>query len=133
MSIPFTPSMSGTVQISGDSYLCFDYWCNVYVAAINQINKNFACEWANDRIRVNSVCPGWTHTPLAAPALSIAATVTEIEHRVPLKRAGLPHGVAGVVAFLCSPNAAYITGQTICVEGGMTIHGFALDLSKLGT
>jgi NAD(P)-dependent dehydrogenase (short-subunit alcohol dehydrogenase family) len=65
-------------------------------------------------------------------ALSIAATVTEIEHRVPLKRAGLPHGVAGVVAFLCSPNAAYITGQTICVEGGMTIHGFTLDLSKLG-
>ncbi len=58
--------------------------------------------------------------------------VTEIEHRVPLKRAGLPHEIAGVVAFLCIRNAAYITGQTICVEGGMTIHGFTLDLSKLG-
>ncbi|KAH8931321.1 hypothetical protein BDL97_19G014600, partial [Sphagnum fallax] len=86
-------------------------------AAINQITKNFACEWANDGIRVNSVCPGWTHTPLAALALSIAAMVTEIEHRVPLKGAGLPHEIAGVVAFLCIPTAAYITGQTICVEG----------------
>jgi Tropinone reductase 1 len=54
-------------------------------------------------------------------ALSIAAMVTEIEHRVPLKRAGLLHEIAGVLfAFLCMPNAAYITGQTICVEGGMT-------------
>jgi Tropinone reductase 1 len=102
-----------------------------YVAAINQITKNFAFEWANDGIRVNSVCPGWTHTPLAAPALSNATILAEIEHRVPLKRAGLPHEVAGLVAFLCMPNAAYITGQTICVEGGMTIHAFSPDLSKL--
>ncbi len=36
------------------------------MAAINPISKNFACERANDGIRVNSVCPGWTHTPLAA-------------------------------------------------------------------
>jgi Tropinone reductase 1 len=50
-------------------------------------------------------------------ALSIAAMVTEIEHRVPLKGAGLPDEIAGVVAFLCIPTAAYITGQTICVEG----------------
>jgi Tropinone reductase 1 len=100
-------------------------------AAINQITKNFAFEWANDGIRVNSVCPGWTHTPLAAAVLSNATILAEIEHRVPLKRAGLPHEVAGLVAFLCMPNAAYITGQTICVEGGMTIHAFSPDLSKL--
>jgi len=51
--------------------------------------------------------------------------LAELEHGVPLKRVGLPHEVAGLVAFLCMPNAAYITGQTICVEGGLTISAFS--------
>jgi NAD(P)-dependent dehydrogenase (short-subunit alcohol dehydrogenase family) len=73
----------------------------------------------------------WVVYVFPRQALRIAAMVAKIEHRVPLKRAGLPHRIASVVAFLCMPNAAYITGHTICVEGGMTIHGFTLDLSKL--
>jgi Tropinone reductase 1 len=57
--------------------------------------------------------------------LSNATILAELEHGVPLKRVGLPHEVAGLVAFLCMPNAAYITGQTICVEGGLTISAFS--------
>jgi Tropinone reductase 1 len=64
-------------------------------------------------------------------ALSNPTIWDEIQRRVPLKRPGLPHEVAGLVAFLCMPTAAYITGQAICVEGGMTIHTFSPDLSKL--
>jgi Tropinone reductase 1 len=98
-------------------------------AAINQITKTFACEWANDGIRINCVCPGWTHTPLTALALKIPALLDEIDHRTPQKRVARPYEIAGIVAFLCMPTASYITGQTICVDGGLTINGFTPDQS----
>jgi Tropinone reductase 1 len=66
---------------------------------------------------------------LTALALKIPALLDEIDHRTPQKRVARPYEIAGIVAFLCMPTASYITGQTICVDGGLTINGFSPDLS----
>ncbi|XP_020106982.1 tropinone reductase homolog At2g29170-like isoform X8 [Ananas comosus] len=91
--------------------------------AMNQLAKNLACEWAVDHIRANSVAPWFTRTPLADPSLD-EQTLAKIRSRTPLGRIAEPEEVSSAVAFLCLPAASYITGQTITVDGGMTINGF---------
>ncbi|KAL6203316.1 hypothetical protein ACLB2K_027016 [Fragaria x ananassa] len=92
--------------------------------AMNQLAKNLACEWAKDNIRINSVAPWFIRTPLAEPLLSDEKLSEAVISRTPLGRIGEPEEVSALVAFLCLPAASYITGQTICVDGGMTINGF---------
>ncbi|RIK10456.1 MAG: 2-hydroxycyclohexanecarboxyl-CoA dehydrogenase [Acidobacteria bacterium] len=73
-------------------------------------------------VRVNCVCPGPTDTPLlGAIAEENPALVRALERAIPLRRIGAPADVAGVVSFLCSDDAAYMTGQTISVSGGLTM------------
>lgn len=73
-------------------------------------------------VRVNCVCPGPTDTPLlGAIAEEQPALVRALERAIPLRRIGAPDDVAGVVSFLCSSDAAYMTGQTISVSGGLTM------------
>lgn len=73
-------------------------------------------------VRVNCVCPGPTDTPLlGAIADEQPALVRALERAIPLRRIGAPEDVAGVVSFLCSEDAAYMTGQTISVSGGLTM------------
>lgn len=93
-------------------------------AAMVQLTRNLAVEWASDGIRVNVVSPWYIRTPLAIPLLEKKNYLKEILERTPLKRIGEPEEVAGLVAFLCMPQAAYITGQSIAVDGGFTINGF---------
>jgi Tropinone reductase 1 len=62
-------------------------------------------------------------------ALKFPALLDEIDHRIPQKRVARPYEIVGIVAFLCMPTASYITGQTICVDGGLTINGFTPDQS----
>ena len=90
-------------------------------------SKTLAREYTRNRIRVNTVCPGPTDTPLFA-AVSIDPEVGEKIHQglkraIPMKRLGVPEDYAGMVAFLASDDAGYITGQTIRVSGGLTMHG----------
>nr|XP_011459242.1 PREDICTED: tropinone reductase homolog At1g07440-like isoform X2 [Fragaria vesca subsp. vesca] len=92
--------------------------------AMNQLAKNLACEWAKDNIRINSVAPWFIRTPLVEPLLSDEKFSEAVISRTPLERIGEPEEVSALVAFLCLPAASYITGQTICVDGGMTINGF---------
>jgi 3-oxoacyl-[acyl-carrier protein] reductase len=96
-------------------------------AAINQYSRGLALELADRNILVNVVAPGFIKTPM-----SIVNGQDETEgewfkknyvegHHLPLRRAGWPEEVAGVFFFLAGPDASYITGQVIAVDGGLTI------------
>ncbi|KAK1321401.1 hypothetical protein QJS10_CPA03g01701 [Acorus calamus] len=95
--------------------------------AVSQVTKNLACEWANDNIRTNSVAPGFVNTVLAAPALDDKEYHARLIGRTPLRCIAQPEDISSVVAFLCLPAASYITGQTIFVDGGLTVNGFYPD------
>lgn len=93
-------------------------------AAIVQLTRNLAVEWAPDGIRVNAVAPWYIHTPLADTVLRDDAYRAEVLARTPMRTIGKPEDVAGTVAFLCMEPSAYITGQCLCVDGGFSVYGF---------
>ena len=93
-------------------------------AALNQLTKNLAVEWAREGIRVNAVAPWYIDTPLAQTVLSNHEYLEEVLKRTPMGRVGEAEEVASIVAFLCMPAAGYITGQCIAVDGGFTVNGF---------
>lgn len=89
--------------------------------------KTMAREMARSGVTLNVVCPGPTETPLLAALAGEgehAARVYEgLKRAIPLKRLGRPDDLPGIVAFLASDDAAYITGQVISVSGGLTMSG----------
>lgn len=93
-------------------------------AAVHQLTKNLACEWASDGIRVNSVAPWYIRTRRTSEALSNPDYFDEVISRTPMRRIGEPEEVAAAVAFLCLPAASYITGECIAVDGGFLRYGF---------
>jgi Tropinone reductase 1 len=92
-------------------------------AGLAQAARTLALEWASDGIRVNTVAPWYTRTPLVEPVLARPEALAAILARTPLGRIAEPHEVATAVAFLALPAASYITGQCISVDGGMSIQG----------
>ena len=94
-------------------------------AGLAQAARTLALEWARDNIRVNTVAPWYTRTPLVEPVLSNPAALAAILARTPLARIAEPREVAAAIAFLAMPAASYITGQCIAVDGGMSIQGLA--------
>lgn len=93
-------------------------------AAMVQLTKGLAAEWAEDGIRVNCVAPWYINTPLVEEVLSNKDYLEEVLSRTPMKRVGEVPEVASLVAFLCMNASSYITGQTIAVDGGFTINSF---------
>lgn len=94
-------------------------------AGLAQAARTLALEWAADGIRVNTVAPWYTRTPLVEPVLHRPEALAAILARTPLGRIAEPREVATAVAFLAMPAASYITGQCLAVDGGMTIQGLA--------
>ena len=95
-------------------------------AAVLMLVRTLAQEWAADGIRVNAVSPGLIHTSLTAKVYADAPTKAAREALIPLHRIGNPDAdIAGLVAFLIGPDAAYVTGQNILADGGLmdTVHG----------
>ncbi|XP_022634150.1 tropinone reductase-like isoform X1 [Vigna radiata var. radiata] len=91
--------------------------------AMNQVTKNLACEWAKDNIRTNCVAPGPIRTPLSEKPMKEERVVNAVISQTPLGRIGEAEEVSSLVAFLCLPAASYITGQTICADGGFSVNG----------
>ncbi|MGH3094950.1 MAG: SDR family NAD(P)-dependent oxidoreductase [Streptosporangiales bacterium] len=86
-------------------------------AALAQMSRVLAVRWA-PHVRVNAVGPGYIRTDLNSEWLDVPENLGYVLAHTPLGRAGLPADVAGLVVFLASPHAAYITGQHLLVDGG---------------
>jgi NAD(P)-dependent dehydrogenase (short-subunit alcohol dehydrogenase family) len=102
-------------------------------AGLGQVARTLALEWAKDGIRVNTVAPWYTRTPLVEPVLSDPAKLAAIVARTPLGRVAEPREVATVIAFLALPAASYVTGQHLAVDGGMSIQGLGADVMRTET
>lgn len=93
-------------------------------AAMIQLTRNLACEWASDGIRVNAVAPWYIRTDRSAEVLADSDYLEEVLARTPMGRIGEPREVASAIAFLCLPASSYVTGECIAVDGGFLRHGF---------
>jgi 2-hydroxycyclohexanecarboxyl-CoA dehydrogenase len=92
-------------------------------AGLFGLAKTLAREAARAHVTSNVVCPGPTDTPmLRRVSAAEPGLVDRIARGIPLRRLGTPADVAGLVAYLCTERAAYITGQTLSVSGGVTMH-----------
>lgn len=89
-------------------------------AGVVNLTRALAVEWADLRIRVNAVAPGFIHTPLADRMFEDEAFEREIRSRSPLGEIGEPEDVAAAVLFLAGPGARLVTGHTLRVDGGWT-------------
>jgi NAD(P)-dependent dehydrogenase (short-subunit alcohol dehydrogenase family) len=127
---PIMREQGGGKIINVGSITSFDALGDVSVygatkAAIAQLTKTMAVEWARDNIQVNCIAPGFMMTPLTAGAV----WGNEQRHkwlieRIPAHRPGEPEELSGAVLLLASPASSYMTGHTLVVDGGYLIGGW---------
>jgi glucose 1-dehydrogenase len=89
---------------------------------MQNLTRTLALEYAGRGIRVNGIGPGATVTPINRAWIDDPEKRRQVEEHIPMQRAGDADEMAGVTAFLASADAAYITGQTIFVDGGLTLY-----------
>jgi NAD(P)-dependent dehydrogenase (short-subunit alcohol dehydrogenase family) len=89
--------------------------------ALDALTRALAIDYANEGIRCNVVNPGLIDTPMAAPLMSNPEQLDPILSHYPIRRAGRPEEVANMVLYLASDEAAWVTGGTFPIDGGMTI------------
>jgi glucose 1-dehydrogenase len=94
---------------------------SVSKGGMRNLTRTLALEYAPHGIRVNGVGPGATVTPMNSGWIDDAKKRAVVESHIPMGRAGTAAEMAAVTAFLCSDDASYITGQTLFVDGGLTL------------
>jgi meso-butanediol dehydrogenase/(S,S)-butanediol dehydrogenase/diacetyl reductase len=119
-----TASVSG---LAGDPLLAA---YNAAKGGVVNLTRAVALDHAREGIRCNAVCPGATDTPLARGILENAALAAEFRRLIPLGRIARAEEVAAAIAFLASDDAAYITGTTLVVDGGLTAATGQPDFSR---
>lgn len=90
-------------------------------AADFQLARNYAVEYGPDNVRVNCIAPGLVKTDFARALWEDPERAKRTNASVPLRRIGEPHEIAGAVVYLASPAAAFMTGQAMVIDGGVTI------------
>ena len=93
-------------------------------AAMHQLTRNLAVEWAPEGVRVNAVLPWYIRTRRTSSVLADADYLEDVLDRTPMARIGEPEEVAAAIAFLCLPASSYITAQCLAVDGGFLNFGF---------
>ena len=94
---------------------------NVSKAADFQLARNYAVEYGPDNVRVNCIAPGLIRTDFARALWEDPEREKQTNRSTPLRRIGEPHEIAGAVVYLASPAAAFMTGQAMVIDGGVTI------------
>lgn len=89
---------------------------------VKMLTRNLAVELGHLGITVNAIAPGAIETPINTKLLNDPAKLNALLEQIPLNRLGQPEDVAGVAVFLASDDAAYVTGSTYFVDGGLTWH-----------
>jgi NAD(P)-dependent dehydrogenase (short-subunit alcohol dehydrogenase family) len=97
---------------------------------IKQLTMSLADEWGVNGITVNCLAPGWFKTMQNAVLYENQAWVEYLKDRIPLKRPGEPNDLNGAIVFLASDASAYITGQTLLVDGGISTGATKATLTK---
>ena len=92
-------------------------------AADMQMARNLAVEWGPSNIRVNAIAPGLIKTNFARALWESPEIYERSTRTAPLKRIGYPDEIAGMAIYLASSAGSFTTGQTLCVDGGVTISG----------
>ena len=88
--------------------------------AVVGLTRTVALEAARVGVRVNAVCPGFTDTPMVAEGVEqMGQTINDLMRRIPARRLATPAEVAAAIVYLCSDAAAYVTGQTLVIDGGI--------------
>lgn len=95
---------------------------SVSKGGMQNLTRTLALEYAGRGIRVNAVGPGATITPINRAWVDDPEKKVEVEQHIPMGRAGTADEMAAITAFLASDEAAYITGQTLFVDGGLTLY-----------
>lgn len=102
---------------NGGAYACAK-------AGVEMLSRNAALELSDRRIRVNTVSPGLTDTPLTQPLRDVPGVYDAYFERIPMRRAGTPEEMAAAALFLLSDDAAYISGTNLVVDGAWETTGY---------
>jgi glucose 1-dehydrogenase len=95
---------------------------SVSKGGMGNLTRTLALEYARSGIRVNAIAPGATETPINEDWVDDPEKEAEINRHIPMGRPGTPEEMAAATAFLLSAEAAYITGQTLYIDGGLTLY-----------
>jgi glucose 1-dehydrogenase len=95
---------------------------SVSKGGMQNLTTTLALEYAARGVRVNAIGPGATITPINRAWIDDPVKKAQVEEHIPMERAGTADEMAGVTCFLASDDAAYITGQTLYVDGGLTLY-----------